>query len=134
MQLTPGTIVGEKYLLLKPLLRPGKRRMQDRGAVWFARHRQLGTPCAVKVFTAEDASSLALGARFTADVRVAQTLATQHVARVHDHGDENGIQYVAMELLSGEDLATRLLGRRRLSLHEAGRIAAHVGAALRCAH
>ncbi|WCQ88221.1 serine/threonine-protein kinase [Sorangium sp. Soce836] len=133
MDITPGTIVGGKYLLERQLVRPGARLARDRGSVWVARELQLGGRVALKLFH-PDAGATGEHLRIDRCVRAAVGLSSRHVVRVHDHGAEGDVVYLAMDLLSGEDLATRLLRRSRLSLQEAARIAAQAGEALRCAH
>ncbi|KYG07569.1 hypothetical protein BE21_28750 [Sorangium cellulosum] len=133
MDITPGTIVGGKYLLERQLVRPGARLARDRGSVWVARELQLGGRVALKLFH-PDAGAAGELLRIDRCVRAAAGLASRHVVRVRDHGAEGDRGYLAMDLLSGEDLAARLLRRSRLSLQEAARIAAQAGEALRCAH
>jgi eukaryotic-like serine/threonine-protein kinase len=134
MDIAPGSIIGKKYLLDRELVRLGERPLRDRGSVWVARPGQLGLPVALKLFHAEQAGSLAFLARMEREVRAAAALRTRHVARSLDHGTADGVPFLAMDLLFGEDLATRLLRCNRLSLQEAHRIGAQAGEALRCAH
>ncbi|WP_437653867.1 serine/threonine-protein kinase [Sorangium sp. So ce1182] len=140
MDISPGTIVGGKYLLERQLVRPGARVARDRGSVWVARDRrdrrdrQLPARVALKLFSPDQAGAMGDLLRIERCVRAAAGLASRHVVRVHDHGIEDGALYLAMELLSGEDLAARLLRRSRLSLEEAARIAVHAGDALQRAH
>ncbi|KYF96392.1 hypothetical protein BE20_42290, partial [Sorangium cellulosum] len=133
MDITPGTIVGGKYLLERQLVRPGARLARDRGSAWVARELRLGGRVALKLFH-PDAGATGELLRIDRCVRAAAGLSSRHVVRVHDHGAEGDRVYLAMDLLSGEDLAARLLRRNRLSLQEAARIAAQAGEALRCAH
>ncbi|WP_437814773.1 serine/threonine-protein kinase [Sorangium sp. So ce1078] len=133
MDISPGTIVGGKYLLERQLVRPGARVARGRGSAWVARELQLGERVALKLFHPEVGATGEL-LRIERWVRAAAGLSSRHVVRVHDHGVEGDAVYLAMDLLSGEDLAARLLRRSRLSLQEAARIAAQAGEALQCAH
>ncbi|WP_437288807.1 serine/threonine-protein kinase [Sorangium sp. So ce406] len=134
MDLSPGTIIGGNYLLERQLVRPGARVTRDRGSVWVARDRQLGARVALKLFCPDQVSATGDLLRIERWLRAAAGLSSRHVVRVRDHGVEDGAVYLAMDLLSGEDLAARLQRRSRLSLQEAARIAAHGGEALRRAH
>ncbi|WP_438027103.1 protein kinase domain-containing protein [Sorangium sp. So ce233] len=134
MDLSPGTIIGGNYLLERQLVRPGARVTRDRGSVWVARDRQLGARVALKLFCSDQVGATGDLLRIERWLRAAAGLSSRHVVRVHDHGVEDGAVYLAMDLLSGEDLAARLQRRSRLSLQEAARIAAHGGEALRRAH
>ncbi|WP_437897776.1 protein kinase domain-containing protein [Sorangium sp. So ce124] len=133
MDISPGTIVGGKYLLERQLARPFARIARDRGSVWTARELQLGVRVALKLF---DPDAGATGEILWLDrwVRAAAELSSRHVVSVRDHGIEDGVVYLAMDLLSGEDLAARLVRRGRLSLEESARIAAQAGDALQAAH
>ncbi|WP_437968544.1 serine/threonine-protein kinase [Sorangium sp. So ce260] len=133
MDVSPGTIVGGKYLLERQLVRPGARVARGRGSAWVARELQLGARVALKLFHPEAGATGEL-LRIDRWVRAAAGLSSRHVVRVHDHGVEGDVVYLAMDLLSGEDLAARLLRRSRLSLQEAARLAAQAGEALQCAH
>ncbi|WP_438018173.1 serine/threonine-protein kinase [Sorangium sp. So ce315] len=134
MDITPGTIVGGEYLLERQLVRPGARVTRDRGAVWIARDRQLGARVALKLFHPDQVGAAGDQLRIDRWLRAAAGLDTRHVVRVLDHGVQDGAVYLAMDLLSGEDLAARLHRRGRLPLEETARIAAQAGEALQRAH
>ncbi|WP_437498920.1 protein kinase domain-containing protein [Sorangium sp. So ce1099] len=128
MDVEPGTIVGEKYRLEGPLSRGGM------GAVWVARHVQLGAPVAIKFMDPEHAASPEFRARFYREARTAANLESPHVVSVQDYGIQGTVPYLVMELLRGEDLSRRLRRVRRLPLAEAARIAIQTCKALRRAH
>jgi serine/threonine-protein kinase len=54
--------------------------------------------------------------------------------QVLDHGEQDGIPYIAMELLLGEDLAARLAREGRLSVTKTAEIVGYVARALGRAH
>ncbi|WP_437992976.1 protein kinase domain-containing protein [Sorangium sp. So ce145] len=128
MHLGAGSVLIGKYRLERPLSRGGM------GSVWVAHHLQLGTPVAVKFMDPAYASSPAFRTRFEREARAAALLRTPHVVKVQDFGIHEGVPYLVMELLQGEDLNARLLRRGRLPLLEAHRILAQTGKALRSAH
>ncbi|WP_437716534.1 protein kinase [Sorangium sp. So ce448] len=128
MHLGAGSVLIDKYRLERPLSRGGM------GSVWVAHHLQLGTPVAVKFMDPAYASSPAFRTRFEREARAAAQLRTPHVVKVQDFGIHEGVPYLVMELLQGEDLNARLLRRGRLPLLEAHRILAQTGKALRSAH
>ncbi|WP_437677641.1 protein kinase domain-containing protein [Sorangium sp. So ce131] len=134
MDISPGTVVGGKYLLERQLVRPGARVVRDRGSVWVAHDPQRGVRVALKLFLSDPPGAAAELLRIERGVRAAAGVTSPHVARVVDHGADGGVVYLAMELLAGEDLAARLLRRSRLSLQEAARVAAQAGEVLRRAH
>ncbi|WP_437734943.1 serine/threonine-protein kinase [Sorangium sp. So ce1335] len=134
MDISPGTIVGGKYLLERQLERPGARVTRDRGSVWVARDWQLGARVALKLFCPDQVGVAGDLLRIERWLRAAAAIESRHVVRVHDHGVQDGAVYLAMDLLSGEDLAACLHRRGRLPLQEAARVAVHAGEALQRAH
>ncbi|AUX39493.1 uncharacterized protein SOCE26_008850 [Sorangium cellulosum] len=134
MDISPGSVVGGKYLLERQLVRPGARVARDRGSVWVAHDPQRGVRVALKLFLSDAAGAAAELLRIERGVRAAAGITSPHVVRVHDHGADGGVVYLTMDLLAGEDLAARLLRRSRLSLQEAARVAAQAGEVLRRAH
>jgi serine/threonine-protein kinase len=128
MQLVPGTIIGGKYRLDRPVSRGGM------GSVWAARHVQLGSPVAVKFMDPTYVSSPVFRARFEREARASATLQSPHVVSVQDYGVDGGVPYLVMELLHGEDLHARLERSKRISPDDAWRILVQIGKALRRAH
>ncbi|WP_437735845.1 serine/threonine-protein kinase [Sorangium sp. So ce1335] len=128
MQLDSGAIIAGKYRLEHPLSAGGM------GSVWVAQHVQLGTHVAVKFMGTAYASAPAFRARFEREARAAAHLRSPHVVQVHDFGFEQGVPYLVMELLRGEDLSARLKRVRRLSLPETQRLLVQAGKALRSVH
>nr|AYM52913.1 protein kinase [Sorangium cellulosum] len=128
MHIAPGSIVGGKYRIERPLSQGGM------GSVWVARHATLGSPVAVKFMTPTLAAVPSFVARFEREARIAANLQSPHVVHVQDHGFDDGHPYIVMELLRGEDLDHRLRRVRRLSLPDATRILMQAGKALRRAH
>jgi serine/threonine-protein kinase len=103
MALSPGQIVASKYAVVRLLGEGGM------GAVYEATHTPTGRPVAIKVLLpllAHDAECIA---RFDREARVAARVSSPYLAEVIDIGDtETGARYIAMELLDGESLQTRL--------------------------
>ncbi|MFZ6184203.1 serine/threonine-protein kinase [Nannocystis pusilla] len=123
-----GTIVAGRYRLGRVLAQGGM------GSIWVARHLQLDVDVALKFMAPELADSTELRARFEREAKAAALLKSPHAVQVHDYGIEDGAPYIVMELLEGEDLASRLARERRLSLAATRRIVEDVGKALRRAH
>lgn len=79
------------------------------GVVLAVHHLELGTALAVKLMRSHVLRSPTAVERFLREARAASAIENEHVARVTDFGRlENGAPYMAMELLSGEDLSQRL--------------------------
>jgi serine/threonine-protein kinase len=135
MEIDVGRAIGGKYELVRLL---GRGSM---GEVWVAHHRTLGQNVAVKVLTrAAEAEALEDGAtavarfRFEAQVAARLSRKTRHIVRVTDHGEEEGLPYLVMELLEGETLEARLARDARLPLEVVTELAGQIGRALGQAH
>jgi len=88
------------------------------GAVWLAEHEKLRTEVVVKFIVGSEAKEPEAHARFEREATLAAQAKSPHVVQIYDHGlSEQGVPYIAMERLSGEDLATRLERERRITPH-----------------
>ncbi|APR85017.1 serine/threonine protein kinase [Minicystis rosea] len=100
------------------------------GSVWAARHLALDTGVAIKFIGPEVEALEEARTRFEREAKVAALLQSPHVVQVIDYGVD-GVPYLVMELLQGEDLGARLARRGRLSLGETVEIVTQVARALR---
>jgi serine/threonine-protein kinase len=123
-----GQIIASRYQLVRQL---GKGGM---GSVWWARDLTLGSPVAVKLIDAELASDGDLRARFYQEAQSAAALRSPHVVQILDYGVDRGIPFIAMELLEGESLASRLGRVRVLPYAETARVLLDVARAMKKAH
>ncbi len=86
------------------------------GVVYAVHHEILDQRMALKILAPEVASQATAVARFLNEARLAARLKSDHLCQVLDAGvTENGLPFIAMELLEGCDLA-RLLYERRAPL------------------
>lgn len=123
-----GQLIGERYLLEQPLERGAM------GSVWRAEHVRLKAPVAVKFLESALIADTEMRDRFTQEARSAAAVRSANVVQVFDYGTEGGVPYIAMELLEGENLDTRLGRRGRLEPHELLKIFEEVARALGKAH
>jgi serine/threonine protein kinase len=128
MELTEGVVVAGRYRLVRRLATGGM------GAVWLAHDNLLDAACALKLVDEEKRDSEEVRVRFEREARAAAQLRGAHVVDVFDHGIWEGIAYIAMEHLEGEDLAERLERVGRLEYEAVHRIIAQVSRALTRAH
>ena len=135
MSIEAGHLVAGKYELVEPL---GRGAM---GQVWLARHRTLRENVAIKIITDIPAprdveNAATVSARFRLEARVAAQLSrkTRHIVRVTDHGEEDGIAYLVMELLEGETLGAFIERRGCLTPAETAEVVTQVARALAEAH
>jgi serine/threonine-protein kinase len=126
-----GTIIAGKYELVRLL---GKGAM---GEVWLATHNSLGGEFAIKlVEPADDIEAETAAGRFQLEAQIAAKLSrkTRHIVSVSDHGEEEGLAYLVMELLEGESLEARTKRVGQLDVPEVAAIVLQVARALALAH
>jgi serine/threonine protein kinase len=99
-------------------------------------HVGLAKPVAIKVLHEHVANSEAMRARFVREARLAATLEHPNVVKILDVGIEDGLAFLVMERLKGEDLAAHLRAApgKKLPLQQALAILLPVAAALSFAH
>lgn len=124
----PGEIVGGRYQLESKLGEGGM------GAVWRAKHVTLKSPVAIKFVNPSLSMSENALSRFLLEAQSSAALRSTHIVQVFDFGVDNGVPYIAMELLHGESLADRLNRDRILSLNETVSIMAEAAKAMEHAH
>ena len=105
------------------------------GSVWIADHLTLHTEVAVKFMAAEIAKDGPAVARFTREATAAAQIKSPHVVQIFDHGvTSDGIPYIVMEKLEGDDLGKRLAQVVALPIPDAIKIVVQVCKALSRAH
>lgn len=104
-----GRTIDGRYVLERVLGRGGM------GTVYAAKSTNIGKPVAVKMLRpVEDDGGQAMG-RFEREARSASKLGEPHIVDIFDFGKtEDGLAYLVMELLEGEDLADVLARERYL--------------------
>ena len=123
----PGDRVSERYEVLEQLAIGGM------GTLWRARHVELEVDVVLKVI-ASDAASPVLLKRFKREAQAAARLRSPNIVQVQDYGVFEGQPYLAMELLRGEDLATRLKRVATLTPAACLEVLEGVGRAMETAH
>ena len=103
------------------------------GEVYRARDSRLDRTVALKVIRFEAAADPSLRERFVREARAAATLTHPHVCTVHDVGRDGEVDYLVMEYIQGETLASRL-ARGPLPLDDAVTLAIQLADALAAAH
>ena len=110
------------YEILAPLGTGGM------GEVYRARDTRLDREVALKIVPTELAT-----ARFATEAKAVAALTHPNIVNVFDVGSDQGLSYMAMELLEGESLRS-LLATGPLPWKQAAKIAAAISDALRYAH
>jgi eukaryotic-like serine/threonine-protein kinase len=99
----PGDVIDGKYRIEVSLGEGGM------GRVFAASHLVIGNTVAIKVLRSEALAAPDVAKRFEREARAAGRLRSEHVVRIQDVGIlPTGEPYMVMEMLHGNDLATRL--------------------------
>ena len=114
----PGDILENRYRLGKPFASGGM------GVIMRAEQLRTGRDVAVKLLHPHIAAQKGFADRFKREVRVATLFDHQHIMRVYDVGQTpEGVLYLVMEYLEGEELKTLIEREAPLSVGRAGDIA-----------
>jgi len=124
----PGTLLGGRYRIIGLLGRGGM------GEVYRATDLALGQSVALKFLPEEAAQNQRLLERFHGEVRIARQVSHPNVCRVYDIGQVEGMPFISMEYVDGEDLASLLLRIGRLPADKALETARKLCAGLAAAH
>lgn len=124
----PGTLLGGRYRIIGLLGRGGM------GEVYRATDLTLGQSVALKLLPEAAAEDEHLLERFHGEVRVARQVSHPNVCRVYDIGEAEGLPFISMEYVDGEDLSTLLHRIGRLPSDRALETARGICAGLAAAH
>jgi eukaryotic-like serine/threonine-protein kinase len=124
-----GRLINGRYRLIAPLGEGGM------ATIWRAVDEQLDREVAVKLLREQFGSDAGFAARFRQEARAAGSLSHPNIVPVYDYGtDADGAQFIVMQLVEGDNLATLLRERDHLETDDAVRIALGVASALEAAH
>src|ERR1700693_2132590 len=126
MTLSAGTRFGP-YEILSPIGAGGM------GEVYRAKDTRLDRVVAIKVLPEHRSRSSQVRERFEREARAISSLSHPHICALYDIGNQDGIDYLVMEYLEGETLASRLKNGV-LPLDAALRYAIEIAEALDHAH
>jgi serine/threonine protein kinase len=124
----PGAVLGGRYRIIAII---GKGGM---GEVYRADDMVLAQPVALKFLPDDLAKNPEALARFLGEVRTARQVSHNNVCRVYDVGEADGLTFLSMEYIDGEDLASLLRRIGRLPGDKAVEIARQLCAGLAAAH
>src|SRR5207249_5090465 len=130
--LNVGQIFGTRYHIIKLLGVGGM------GAVYQAWDNELAVAVAIKVIRpevmADPTAAADIERRFKRELLLARQVTHKNVVRIHDLGEIDGIKYITMPYIQGQDLAALLKETGRLSISKALAIARQIAAGLQAAH
>jgi serine/threonine protein kinase len=104
------------------------------GVVYRATDLSLDRSVALKVLTEELAKDAGFRRRFVSESKLAASLDHPNVIPIHAAGEHDGILYIAMRFVPGDDLREMLRQDGRIEPERAAQIIAQVASALDAAH
>lgn len=123
-----GMMIGDRYEILESI---GTGGMSD---VYKAKCHKLNRFVAVKVLKQEFSESTEFVSKFRTEAQAAAGLMHPNIVNVYDVGEENGINYIVMELVEGITLKRYIEKKARLSVKEAVSIAIQISMGIDAAH
>jgi len=126
--LRPGTVLGRRYEILQLLGQGGM------GAVYRARDREVNRTVALKVIRPDLAGNSSILERFKQELVLSHQVTHKNVVRIYDLGDADGIKFITMEFIEGQDLGSLIVEKKIFPPAEAVEIMRQVYRALEAAH
>ncbi|MGI6006787.1 MAG: Stk1 family PASTA domain-containing Ser/Thr kinase [Ruminococcus sp.] len=126
--LKEGMILAERYEIISKI---GTGGMAD---VYKARDHKLNRLVAVKVLKAEFRDDKSFIAKFQKEAQAAAGLAHPNIVNIYDVGEDEGVNFIVMELVEGITLKDYITKKGKLSVKEATSIAIQVSLGLEAAH
>lgn len=124
-----GVTLADRYVVQRLIGVGGMAR------VYYAQHRAIGRPLAIKVLKKELAKDATLVRRFTNEGRTVGSLGHPNIVESLDMGSTpDGSPYLVLEFLDGTPLSHRLDRTGMLSVGRAAYIAAQIARAVAAAH
>ena len=126
--LKEGMILAERYEIISKV---GTGGMAD---VYKARDHKLNRLVAVKVLKPEFRDDKTFIAKFQKEAQAAAGLAHPNIVNVYDVGEDEGVNFIVMELVEGITLKDYIKKKGKLSVKQATSIAIQVSLGLEAAH
>ena len=126
--LETGAVLAQRYEILQTLGEGGM------GAVYKAKDLELDRLVALKVIRPELAKNPAIIERFKQELLLSQRVTHRNVIRIYDLGEGDGVKFITMEFIEGQDLRSLIFEQKKLSPEEAVAIMEQVCLALDAAH
>jgi tetratricopeptide (TPR) repeat protein/predicted Ser/Thr protein kinase len=104
------------------------------GAVYRARDREVNRMVALKVIRPELTGNSAMLDRFKQELVLSHQVTHKNVVRIYDMGDADGIKFITMEYIEGQDLRSLIAQQKVFPPEEAVEMMRQVCRALEAAH
>ncbi len=111
-----GDVLAGRYKILQLLGEGGM------GAVYKAMDRELDRPVALKLIRPQLAANPGMLARFKQELLMAHQVTHKNVIRIYDFGDAEGVKFITMEFVEGQDLHALIQENKKFPPEEAVKI------------
>jgi serine/threonine protein kinase/tetratricopeptide (TPR) repeat protein len=128
VSLVPGSVLGGRYEILKTLGEGGM------GSVFKAHDNEVDRIVALKVIRPELAGSAEILRRFRQELVLAQQITHRNAVRIYDLAVADGVRFISMEYIDGQELHDLLEKRGKLPPKEAAEIMLQACYGLAAAH
>ena len=123
-----GDVLGGRFEIQRLL------GMGGMGAVYKARDMEVERMVGLKVIRPDLAGNPAILARFKQELVLARQVTHRNIVRIYDLNEADGVKFITMEFIEGEDLRTILTRHGKLTPDEAVSIITQVCSGLAAAH
>ncbi len=123
-----GEVLGGRYEILEML------GMGGMGAVYKARDMEVERIVALKVIRPDLAGNPAILARFKQELVLARQVTHKNIIRIYDLNEADGVKFITMEFVEGDNLHAILTRRGKLTPEDAVNIMLQVCGGLQAAH
>lgn len=123
-----GKELGNRYEILEKIGEGGM------ATVYKAKCRLLNRYVAVKVLKDEYSKDTLFVKRFKIEAQSAASLTHPNIVSVYDVGEDEGVNYIVMELLEGDTLKDYVENKGKLSVDETINLSIQIASALEAAH
>ena len=127
-EMTRGLTIAGRYTIVEALGRGGM------GKVYRVIDNNIDDEIALKVLNPEVATDQSTIDRFRNELKTARKISHRHVCSMYDIQEQDGIHFITMEFVPGEDLKTLIKRIGQFSIGKAASIARQVLDGLREAH
>jgi serine/threonine protein kinase/Flp pilus assembly protein TadD len=128
LKFNPGEMFGDRYTIIEEIGRGGM------GRVYKAEDRELGITVVLKMIRPELSSRPRMVDQFRKETLLGRSISHENVVRTHDLGVVNGIRYISMDFIKGENLAELIQTSGSLTLATCLQVAIQICRALEAAH
>src|ERR1700722_11047626 len=123
-----GTVLANRYEIVRMIGEGGM------GAVYQARDLQLNRVVALKVIRPDLAKDPEIVNRFKQELILARQVTHKNVIRIYDLAEFNGLKFITMDFIDGQDLKTVLRANGKFEPRQAAEIIEQVCRGLEAAH